>query len=216
MYSVGGGGGTRPTRAHARSERSDAAVCLSCSGLVMFRLMSFIALLCLLVSGSFLIFANEPLWTRILTFVAIGIIPSLISYESGWLLYWIFQAVGAAHDPVAARALVLGGMLAKGAQRGWRLTARFLNIAIEAMKPVVRGLEIVGDWQLCGARVTYRIVRSTCVWVAACIHAFTDRVVESGIQAGAVLRHVASRTLNFVSLSRCGTGQSQAPLRELV
>ena len=106
------GGGTGPTRTH--EERSAAAVHLSCCGLVMFQLMSFIALLCLLASGSIiLIFANEPLWTRILTFVAIGIIPSLISYGSGWLMYWIFQAVGTACDPMAARALLLGGMLAK-------------------------------------------------------------------------------------------------------
>ena len=80
----------------------------------MFRLMSFIAVLCLLASSSIiLIFVSEPLWTRILTFVAIGIIPSLSSYGSGWLMYWIFQAVGVAYDAMVARALLLGGMLAK-------------------------------------------------------------------------------------------------------
>jgi hypothetical protein len=102
--------------------------------------MSFIAVLCLLMSGTFLILANEPLWSRTLTVVAIGIIPSLISYGSGWLVYCIFQVVGAAYDRIAARALLLCGMLAKVAQPYWRLTAKFLNLGIEATKPFVRWL----------------------------------------------------------------------------
>lgn len=95
--------------------------------------MNSIALLCLLVSGTFLIFANEPLWSRTLTFVVIGIIPSLICYGSGWLVYRIFQALDPVCDRIAARALLLYGMLAKVAQTYWRLTMQLINLGIEAM-----------------------------------------------------------------------------------
>src|SRR4051794_4046126 len=110
-------GGIDLTHSHARSKTATAVGRLDCAGVVMFQLMKIIAVIALLLAGSFLIFANEPLWTRFLTFVAIGLIPSLISYAIGWLMYLIFRAADAAYDPVADWALVLGRMLTNVVKR---------------------------------------------------------------------------------------------------
>jgi len=94
-----------PDRKHPA--RSKTAAFITALGLVIFRVAMAAAVLFLVGGACFAIFAQEPLWSRLLTFVALGLLPALFTYTCGWPVYLMMAAVGAVYDPMAKRMQAL-------------------------------------------------------------------------------------------------------------
>lgn len=150
MRYFGIGGRRAAPRNHVYAETLTMAISISQSGRLMFWLMISVGFFILIGAVCFVLFAAEPLWSRLLTFVVLGVAPCIIACGSGWVVYWILQAVSISYDPIAYRAERAFCTLTRTTVFSLRLSAHVLLTVIIAVKWAVHwfGAKCVGTWMI--------------------------------------------------------------------
>jgi hypothetical protein len=150
MRYFGIGGRKVAPRSHVCAETSTMAISISRSGRLMFWLMISVGFFIFIGAICFVLFAAEPLWTRLLTFVVLGVVPCIVAYGSGWVMYWILQAVSISYDPIARRAEQTFCALTRTTVFSLRLSAKVLLTVIIAVKRAVHrfGAKCVRAWMI--------------------------------------------------------------------
>ena len=109
---------------------STMAINISRSARLMFWLMISVGFSILVGAICFVLFAAELSWSRLLTFVVLGVFPSIVACGSAWVMYWLLQAGSIAYDPIAIRAERTFCALASATMFSLGLSARALLIAV--------------------------------------------------------------------------------------
>jgi len=128
-----------PVRKALRSNKSTVALSISAAGLLIFRLAAFACMLWLLGAGIFVVFAAEPLWMRLLTFLVMGLVPSVACVVGGGLTYWLLHGASAVYDRALAKTILVLQIMLTKLQPVLRFTS---NILIKLTKPAL----LLIDW----------------------------------------------------------------------
>jgi hypothetical protein len=163
-------------------ETSSMAESISRSGLLIFWLMMSLSLLILIGAICFVLFAAEPLWSRLLTFLALGVIPSIIACGCGWAMYWILQGMSISYEPTAKLGRRIFDALANAILFFVRLSANFLLATIPVLK-------LAAHWLVVWLAEAGKIVQKVCDFVY-CIWSRVSENSRAIIRAAGSLKHV--------------------------
>lgn len=80
---------------------SPCAEALLRCGRIAYRSIVFIAILSLLLSAIFAALTPELMWQRLMTFLALGVVPAAILLFVGWLIFCLCKGASVIYDPLS-------------------------------------------------------------------------------------------------------------------